>query len=35
MIRLYSYISGDQAVLESMLDARQPANIVVATLGAW
>ena len=35
IMRLYSYISGGQVVLESMFDTGQPANIVAATLGAW
>ena len=34
-MKLYSYISGGQVVLESMFDAEQPANIVCATPGAW
>ena len=34
-MRLYSYISGDWVVLESILDTEQPANIISASLEAW
>ena len=35
IMRLYSYISGGQAVLESIFDTGHVANIVSATLGQW
>ena len=34
-MRLYSYISGSQVVLESTFDTGQPANVVGAILEEW
>ena len=35
IMRLYSYISGSQVVLESIFDTGHIANVVSATLGQW
>ena len=35
IMRLYSYISGSQVVLESTFDTGQAANVVGATLEVW